>query len=256
MGIAYNPSVATDGLVLALDAGNSKSYPGSGTTWTDLSGRGNNGTLTNGPTYSSSNNGVLVFDGVDDYVTNASTDLSIVNNLFSDSNGSWTVSAWFKFPVSPTQVRDNNINGGNCSYSIVGRSGGIATGASFAIFVGGTTTSFGSFSNYCAVIIRGAITAVSPSTVNTNTWNNVVITWNRTNNFSYFNGFGPNAVTTGTASAQTYNLDIGNTASLNTPSTGYHNFEGSIANVSIYNRALTSLEIQQNFNATRRRFGL
>ena len=54
-----------NGLVLCLDAGNRKSYPGSGTTWTDLSGRGNNGTLTNGPTYS---NGAIVFDGVDDYV--------------------------------------------------------------------------------------------------------------------------------------------------------------------------------------------
>ena len=45
MGIAYNPRIVTDGLVLALDAGNTKSYPGSGTTWTDLSGQGNNGTL-------------------------------------------------------------------------------------------------------------------------------------------------------------------------------------------------------------------
>ena len=49
MGIAYNPRIVTDGLALALDAINTKSYPGSGTTWTDLSGLGNNGTLTNGP---------------------------------------------------------------------------------------------------------------------------------------------------------------------------------------------------------------
>jgi hypothetical protein len=40
MGIAYNPRTITDGLVLCLDAANSKSYPGSGTTWTDLSGNG------------------------------------------------------------------------------------------------------------------------------------------------------------------------------------------------------------------------
>jgi hypothetical protein len=57
-----------NGLVLALDAGRTLSYPGSGTTWTDLSGNGNTGTLTNGPTYSSANGGSLVFDGVDDYV--------------------------------------------------------------------------------------------------------------------------------------------------------------------------------------------
>jgi hypothetical protein len=60
-----------NGLVLCLDAGNTKSYPGSGTTWTDLTGRGNNGTLTNGPTYSSANGGSLVFDGTNDYVTSS-----------------------------------------------------------------------------------------------------------------------------------------------------------------------------------------
>ena len=69
MGIAYNPRTITDGLVLCLDAGNSKSYPGSGTTWTDLSGNGNNGSLLNGTGYSSDNLGVLVLDGVNDYIT-------------------------------------------------------------------------------------------------------------------------------------------------------------------------------------------
>jgi hypothetical protein len=59
----------TDGLVLALDAGNAKSYPGSGTTWGDLSGNGNNGTLVNGVGYNGSNGGSLSFDGVDDNVT-------------------------------------------------------------------------------------------------------------------------------------------------------------------------------------------
>ena len=69
MGLAHSPKIVTNGLVLCLDAGNTKSYPGSGTAWTDLSGRGNNGTLTNGPTYSSTNGGSVVFDAVDDYVT-------------------------------------------------------------------------------------------------------------------------------------------------------------------------------------------
>ena len=68
MGLAHSPSLVMNGLVLALDAANPKSYPGSGTTWTDLSGRGNTGTLTNGPTYSSANGGSLVFDGTNDYV--------------------------------------------------------------------------------------------------------------------------------------------------------------------------------------------
>ena len=60
MGIGYGPRVITDGLVLALDAADVSSYPGSGTTWTDLSGNGNNGTLVNGVGY---DNGSLIFDG-------------------------------------------------------------------------------------------------------------------------------------------------------------------------------------------------
>ena len=62
-----SPPIVTDGLVLYLDAANTKSYPTTGTTWNDLVGI-NNGTLTNGPTFSSDNGGSIVFDGVDDYV--------------------------------------------------------------------------------------------------------------------------------------------------------------------------------------------
>ena len=61
------PNVVNSGLVLYLDAANNKSYPGSGTAWTDLSNSGNNITLTNGPTFSSTNNGNISFDGVNDY---------------------------------------------------------------------------------------------------------------------------------------------------------------------------------------------
>jgi hypothetical protein len=62
------PPIVTNGLVLNLDCGNRLSYPTSGTTWTDLSGNNNNGTLTNGPTFNPNNLGSIVFDGVDDYV--------------------------------------------------------------------------------------------------------------------------------------------------------------------------------------------
>ncbi len=67
MAFFYSPNVVTDGLVFAVDAANKKSYPGSGTTWTDLAGS-NNGALTNGPTFDSGNNGNIVFDGSNDYV--------------------------------------------------------------------------------------------------------------------------------------------------------------------------------------------
>ena len=67
MGIAYNTSIVRDGLILHLDAANVKSYPGSGTTWSDLSGNGNNGTLVNGPSFDSS--GFFSFDGANDTFT-------------------------------------------------------------------------------------------------------------------------------------------------------------------------------------------
>ena len=65
--LTHSPRIITDGLVLCLDAANRQSYPGSGTVWTDLAGS-NNGTLTNGPTFSSANGGSIVFDGVDDFI--------------------------------------------------------------------------------------------------------------------------------------------------------------------------------------------
>lgn len=83
-----------NGLVLCLDAGNTKSYPGSGTTWTDLSGRGNTGTLTNGPTYSSANGGSIVFDGTNDYVSTNYTQTSVTG---------YTIDVWFKSTDTGTQ---------------------------------------------------------------------------------------------------------------------------------------------------------
>ena len=68
MSLSHSPSIVTSGLVLCLDAANTRSYPGSGTSWYNLAGTINTGVLTNGPTYGSTNLGSIVFDGVDDYV--------------------------------------------------------------------------------------------------------------------------------------------------------------------------------------------
>ena len=100
--------IVTDGLLLWLDAGISPSYPGSGTAWNDLSGNRNNVTLTNGPTYSSANGGVIVFDGVDDFVSvpiNLSTSNHTIiaiarwtggNNkrVISSNNNNWLLGWW------------------------------------------------------------------------------------------------------------------------------------------------------------------
>ena len=63
MSTRYNPSIVRDNLTLYVDAANTKSYSGSGTTWTDISSKNHDGTLTNGPTFSSDNLGYLLFDG-------------------------------------------------------------------------------------------------------------------------------------------------------------------------------------------------
>lgn len=73
MAIFNNPRIITDGLVFALDAANKKSYSGSGTIWTDIINL-NSGTLTNGPTYSSSNKGYIIFDGTNDFVSFSNND--------------------------------------------------------------------------------------------------------------------------------------------------------------------------------------
>jgi hypothetical protein len=81
------------GLKLFLDAGNTSSYGGSGTTWTDISGNGYNGTLINGPTYSSGNGGSIVFDGTNDYIGGTGLD-----NASTSINGASaiTLSFWLK----------------------------------------------------------------------------------------------------------------------------------------------------------------
>jgi hypothetical protein len=69
MAFANGGRIVTDGLVLSLDAGDRNSYPGSGTTWRDLSGNNNSGSLVNGPTFNSANQVSILFDGVNDYVS-------------------------------------------------------------------------------------------------------------------------------------------------------------------------------------------
>ena len=89
----YSPRIVTSGLVLALDAAERLSYPRTGTTWRDLSGNNNNGTLTNGPTFNAGNQGSIVFDGVDDYVGIPHT--SILAPTSQISYGAWAfLSNW------------------------------------------------------------------------------------------------------------------------------------------------------------------
>ena len=248
MGVSYNPSTVTSGLVLCLDAGNTKSYPGSGTAWSDLSGRRIDASLVNGPSYSSSNGGAILFDGTDDYCTTNNTFSTLANNLFADANGAWSVSAWFKFPVSPSGTRT-----GNASWMVVGRAGGIATAATFAIFVGSATdTTYGPYAPYyCACVVRGAVTIISPASVNDDVWHNVVVTWNGTSGKMYFDSIDRGSFTVGTAAVQS-----GNVVVVGSNGGTSHTFQGSISNTLIHNRSLSAAEVTQNFNATRSRYGI
>jgi hypothetical protein len=94
--IIWPTNIVTNGLVLFLDANNTNSYPGSGTSWYDLSGNGNTGTLTNGPTFNSANGGSIVFDGIDDYVN--------VANASSLNASAQTISVWYNATVLPSRV--------------------------------------------------------------------------------------------------------------------------------------------------------
>jgi hypothetical protein len=71
MSVYAGPEIVNDGLVLHLDAANAKSYPGSGTTWNDLSGNSNNGTLVNTPTFETTNGGRFLFNGTNQYATSS-----------------------------------------------------------------------------------------------------------------------------------------------------------------------------------------
>jgi len=230
MTIGYGPRVVTDNLVLALDAADRNSYPGSGTAWTDLSGRGNTGTLTNGVGYTGANGGSLSFDGVDDFVINSST-----TNIPTGSS-SRTIQLWV-YPKADTNnfIQLGTGGGGNQVYIVEFYN------------IGGTRYLFTDG-------VNGAnnLTISGSQLPTLNVWNHITFGNSDQNWFYYLNGIsqvsGTWSVTLNTV-GQKYVVgkrDDSGAATLN----------GNIAQVSIYNRALTASEIQQNFNALRGRFGI
>ena len=230
--------VITTGLILYLDAGDSSSYPGSGTTWYDLSGSGNDGTLTNGPTYSSADGGAIVFDGDNDYVDFGTITTSNPLQMNSPSGGGLTISWWGTFDGSGDDYqrifdKSNGTNGSNGWAIFLGLSGNYnlrvgSGGVGFEV----TTTQVGS----------------------TGTWENWCFTWNSSTNawVVYLNGSQDNSGT------QTYNIpSVETNARIGSwnHSTG-REYNGKIANMLIYDRVLTSTEVQQNFDALKGRYGL
>ena len=232
MGTSYNPRIVTDGLVLCLDAANKRSYPGAGTTWTDLTANKNNGTLTNGPTFDSANAGSIVFDGTNDYVACVQS--------FSRNQTQLTISSWVKF---------NNFTTSRAIYvetkNDVSSRIDLAVTSSQGIRFAGRDDDSDSFTQF-------AISATS--LINTDVWYNIVGVYDplNTNNNVYLNSVNVTSVSLnlgdGFPDTTSATQRIGN----NGPNTSYMN--GNIALVQIYNRALTPDEIRQNYLATKGRY--
>ena len=222
MGIFYNPRIVTDGLVLALDAGNTKSYPGSGTAWTDLSGNNNTGTLTNGPTYSSANGGSLVFDGTEDYYASISGSI-IVSAV--------TFSVWLK--RNGTQVDFTGI---------LNSRGTDSSGMVFAYNYGTLGYNWNDSEYYFD----------SQLTPPDGAWCMCVVTVTSTEAKFYLGQSSGITTATNTTTHASTTLDA---LKLAVDDVGLsRNFNGSIAQASLYNRALSAAEVSQNFNALKSRF--
>lgn len=219
------PDLVQNGLVLALDAADKNSYKGSGTTWTDLSGNGYNSTLTNGPTFSNTNCGVIVFDGTNDYGDCGNVLANLTNLSLECFVKFGTQSTSFNGIISKTL---NNTNGWEI------RTAGYTsttTTAQFRYVGDNAAPDFGALTN--------------------GVWYHLVATGALSSQLVYINGSIYNSGTyAGTPSANSNSLVIGRLA-----------YAGLYANMSlgcvrIYNRVLTASEILQNYSVLKTRFGL
>jgi hypothetical protein len=220
--------IVQNGLVLNLDAGVSDSYPGSGNTWTDLSGNGNNGTLTNmsATPLDSGNGGSLVFDGVDDYV-------SIPNITMGNGNIAWTISAWIKTTTNVNGLGQGSIISNASSGPVYSMSG-----------VNNGKIVYWTYQNSAWSQKLGV------STVNDGNWH--MLTWVNYNNSTM------DMYVDGVIDANVANSTSGNNNPLNRVGGSWSGrYTGNISILYIHkNKSFTASEILQNYNATRGRFGI
>jgi hypothetical protein len=229
MSYSNGPRIVTDGLVLCLDAGNNKSYPGTGTVWNDLSGNNNNGTLTNGPIFSSLNRGSIIFDGTNDYM--------IISTFSNTLASTLSLLYWIKYTQGGYIVQQNRS------------SSNILNQYNFQII--GNKLQFWDYSTSYGFTDNTSLNS-SNTTLSSNIWYQVGFVKNGTSGIYYLNGQQDRTVTA--ASNVTYgnsNHVIGRDHRDNNKY-----FNGNIAQASIYNRALSPTEILQNYNATKGRYSL
>ena len=210
-------SIVSSGLVMYLDAGNSSSYSGTGSTWTDLSGNSRNATLVNGPTYSSSNNGYLIFDGTNDYASVSVPALT-----------SYSLCFWI-YVISLPASGEKQIFGAPSDI------------ASISLAYTGGTWKWLSWSGSLA---RTGVT------VSTGTWYNFIMLRSGSTTQFYIN----NALSSTFANGVNINSGTGYFCDVTVSGGRYLNCR--LSNIIFYNKSLTSDEITQNYNFFRGRFGL
>ena len=222
MALSHSPQISLNGLTLCLDAGNRKSYPGSGTTWTDLSGNGNNGTLVNGVGYNSGNGGSFFIDATDDYI---------------EASPSVTISSGSNFTFGAF-VNPNYING-NAGFWRDNVSN------SFNIVQSGNNRPW---------IRWGGVNILQPGSgwsLTTGSWVYIVYTITSSSNAKVYANADLKYDISHTTATPTLNISaIGWQSSL------LERIGGNYSQIHYYNRALTAQEIQQNYNALKGRFSL
>ena len=237
MGVSYNPRIVTDGLVLCLDAGNKRSYPGAGTAWADLSNQNNNGTLVNGPTFDSANGGSILFDGTDDRCDTTSLDLDFHQD-------SCSVCMW---------VLLNSISAPEYFFT-KHQSGDTNVSFTFWMFASNqlqiirnytTTNTSLTFTNYPAILEGNwkHLTVINDTPTNLNAsslsfYLDAVLQTPTTSD----NGSGSSSPSVGTFSLAGRIFDNARQVNAN------------IQGVQVYNKVLSEQEIRQNYKATKGRF--
>jgi len=222
MAASSGPDLVQDGLVLALDAADKNSYVGSGTTWRDLSGTVNSGSLTNGPTFSGDNGGVIVFDGTNDYI-------NIPNNSSFNVTDNISVEMW---------VRIETTQSNNLGFLIK-----YANGYLFYVING--KFRFDSRNGDGTYYIT-----IGTTNIQDGVWKYLVGQKSGLSYKVYVNGVLEGSTTANSVGNIASNVDL----RLGTDDGTYLN--GRIGTFKIYNRVLTATEILQNYNVQKTRFGL
>jgi hypothetical protein len=214
--------IVQDGLVLNLDAAVDASYSG-GTTWRDLTG-GNNGTLTNSPTFTKQNGGIISFDGSDEYI-NCGNDTSVNPEYL-------TLSMWLRFNSFSGRPHFGKGGGYSGAYYIV-----IETSSQFRFYYNKPAQNWSSLNG---------------PNLSTDTWYNLTVSYDGVGPKIYRDG----SLTHSASSAGTLNTGNNSNLIFGPRSDLSYSHDGFLASAHLYNRALTATEVLQNYNATRHRFGV